>query len=305
MKEVRTNQSHALSESDLDALRRNGILKKDGFFSADVIRQIADTTIRLRETAQLHEKPSRKWLLTSPFHALIRSLRHQTRNDLKYLSDVALQCGFRRFSSLYFGEPVRLSHIMSIESPVSDEPITCWHTDANTVPPKLPLPPNRFTLKCFVYLNDIDSNNGAFAYLPKSHRLVVAIRECIYNRTLPFHETSEVEEIRAACSSPQVLSVVLKMISQQDIDDFLSTTEALISETEATHEHDLTGRAGTLLIFDDRGLHRGGIPKSSNRSILRYNYLPTQYWNETLSPMRYWLYMGSLTLLPRSVAAHW
>lgn len=302
---MNTNQFHALTESDLEALKREGIIKKERFFSTERVNEIAETTIRLRENALPHRKPSRKWILTSPFHALKRSIRHQTRNDLKYLSDVALQCEFRRFSSLYFGEPVRLSHIMSIESPVLDEPITCWHADANTVPPNVPLPPNRFTLKFFIYLNDIDSTNGAFAYIPQSHRLVVAIRECIYNRAIPFHETSEVDELRAACSSPQVLNAVLKMIPQQDIDDFLSATETLIGETEATHEHDLIGPAGTLLIFDDRGLHRGGIPKSSSRSILRYNYLPTPYWNETLSPIRYLLYVASRALLPRSVAAHW
>lgn len=210
---MKTSQFQSLTESDLEALKRDGIIKKDHFFSTERVNDIAEAAIRLRDSALPHRKPSRKWILISPFHALKRSIRHQTRNDLKSLSDVALQCGFKRFSSLYFGEPVRLSHIMSIESPVSDEPITPWHTDGNSIETNI-LPPNRFTLKCFVYLKDVDSNNGAFAYLPKSHRLVVAIRDCIYNGTLPFHETSEVEEIRAACSSPQVLNAVLKMVPQ-------------------------------------------------------------------------------------------
>jgi len=298
------NQSHTLGESDLEAIKRDGIVKKDRFFSAGMIDQIAETTIRLRHHALPHRKPARKWILVSPLNALARNIRSETRAGLSDLSGIALQCGFKEFSSLYLEGPAWLSHIMSIEYPASDEPITPWHTDDNSPSEANIYPPNFFTLKFFIYLNDVDSTNGAFAYVRGSHRLVVAIRESIYRRRIPFCKTRDIADIRAACENPQVAHAILKTVSRQDIDDFMSATEDLSDESESP-ELDLIGPAGTLLVFDDRGMHRGGIPRGGHRSILRYNYVLREYWGMDLSRTRYMLNMAARALLPRIMSAHW
>lgn len=293
-----------LGVADIETLRRDGIVKLDAFFNRATISKIAATTIRLRDTATAHSKPSRKWLLTSPTHAFRSCRKKSVCDDLRYLSDVARQCRLRPFAADYLQEPMRLDHIMSIESPKSDELITPWHADATRSEPEV-LPPNYFTLKFFVYLNDIDSSNGAFAYLPKSHRPIIAVRNAIYHGRCPFYKTAFVEQVRRALADPLVLAEVLKTVGQHEIDAFFVATDSLLDLSGDTLAHDLCGPAGTLVVFDDRGMHRGGAPKFSNRSILRYNYLPTQYWDKTYSTMRHFLNLTLARVLPSSIGAHW
>jgi len=292
---------NSLGRQDLEALQRDGVLKKEKFFPSRTIGQIADTAIRLRAHGLTHRSPARKWIIVSPLNTLPRILSPGTRADVRLLSEVALACGFRRFASLYLDEPVMLSHVMSMEHPVSTTPITPWHVDAN---PREMMPPNYFTMKFFIYLNDVDSNNGAFAYLRGSHRLVLAIREGIHSRSIPYCKTYGIEDLKAACGDPVVRNQILNRLSQQDIDDFFAATEP-IARTGDTDVYDLTGAAGTLVVFDDRGLHRGGIPRTAPRSVLRYNYICTRYWGEHLSWPRYTLNMAARALLPGTVAAHW
>jgi len=296
------NQFNALSESDLEALKRDGILKKERFFPSETIRRIAETTIRQREHGVPHKFPARKSIFVSPFNTFKRSLRPSQRADFRYLSDVALQCGFKNFSSAYLGGSVRLSLLLSIESPISDQPITPWHTDANSPDESQIMPADHVTLKFFIYLNDIDSNNGAFAYLPGSHRLLIAIRELIYTGRIPFRKTYSFDQIRAACLDHRIRTNL--SFTQQEIDAFFAASD-LLTANPADAKYDLVGSAGTLLVFDDRGFHRGGTPRTSTRSILRYNYIRTEYWRPDLSPVGRAVNLAARAFLPRSVATNW
>jgi len=299
-----TAQMQALTADDLATLRAEGIVLKQEFFPAGQISQIRDTVLRLRPTAMGHRKPARKWLLTSPSYAFMRCLRSAIRDDLVYLSTVPQLCGFREFSRDYYAQDVHLDHVMSIESPRCEDPITPWHTDANS-PAEALYPPDYYTLKFFIYMNDINAINGAFSYVRGTHRLVTLIREGIAAGKIAYCRTNFVSELKSTLQIPEVIDYLLQQMTRVEFDAVKAAIDALEVGVDNPEDHALCGKAGTLLIFDDRGLHRGGIPRMDERSILRYNYMPTKYWRTTYTQMRYLMNMACRLLLPRTIARHW
>tara|TARA_B000000475_G_scaffold230105_1_gene195422 strand:+ start:136 stop:912 length:777 start_codon:yes stop_codon:yes gene_type:complete len=93
--------------------------------------------------------------------------------------------------------------------------------------------------KAMLYLSDVDTDNGPFQYFPKSHRLS---HMQLLNRFL----------------KPKQLS---KRYEENEINAFTSS-----HENEA--EIELTGKAGTLLLFDSSGLHRGSPIRDASRYAL-------------------------------------
>lgn len=293
-----------LTDEDLATLRVDGIVLKKRFFSPQQICAIQETALRLRTSAMEHRKPARKWLLTSPSYALRKCLRPAVRSDLVYLSNVSQQCGFREFSRNYYAQDVHFDHIMSIESPRCEDPITPWHTDANS-PAEGFHPPDYYTLKFFIYLNDIDASNGAFSYVRETHRLVTIIREGIAAGKITYCRTNFVPELKNTLQIPEVVSYLLLQMTQSKFDEIKASIDALDTGTANSETYAVCAPAGSLLIFDDRGLHQGGVPRALERSILRYNYMPTKYWRGTYTRMRYCMNMACRLLLPRAIAKHW
>lgn len=293
-----------LESEDLEALRSDGICLKTGFFSSDVIAVLRETSLRMRQNSLEHRNPARRWLLLSPSYALRKSVNRAFRDDLVYLSNVAIGSGFRELAAEYYGEAARLNHIMSIESPRSEDAITVWHTDANSKPDN-PLPSDVFILKCFIYLNDINISNGAFAYIRGSHKIVTAIREGIFRKTIARCKTGLIPELLEVLASDEAREFLIKQFSGHELDEF-SFALSEISEGRFTDgAYSLSGPAGTLLVFDDRGVHRGGVPRDGHRSILRYNYQQSKYWKGAYSPLRYAMNMACKLFLPRSIGRNW
>lgn len=99
--------------------------------------------------------------------------------------------------------------------------------------------------KAFLYLNDVNMNNSPFVYVKKSHnpkgwyfeRFIKEYNYYLYGKKGEYGEYSENKK-----------QYILKKYS--------------FKETFAT------GKKGTLVLFDGRGLHRGETLKNSERNIL-------------------------------------
>lgn len=262
-----------LNQLDVDTLKRDGICLKSAFFSHETVGALRTASLSLRAFAPVPKRPSRRWILRSPLDGIRKSLNPGSRRAIYLVSRAVADSGFRRFSELFFGEPVQLDHIMSIESPVSDEPITKWHTDANSISDH----PDCFSLKFFVYLNSIDESNGAFAYVRGTQYIVTIVRRGIFEGRIPYFPTGSVTQLLTAISVPAVSEYLNEQVSKRDVEVFRKNLLELDDHQGGDRRHDLAGPAGTLLVFDDRGVHRGGIPRVGPRSILRVNYMATRF----------------------------
>ena len=298
------DQRHAaqrLGDADLQVLKRDGVVIRPGFLSAEEILRVREITLRLRPTAEGHKNPARKLLLMTPFHGLRQSARASIRNDLVWLSRVAQEGGFRDFARRFYAQDACLDHIVSIESPRSADPITAWHADGSSAA-------ESFTLKFFLYLKDIDASAGAFSYLRGTNRPVTALRQGIVRGTIAPFSTGNVPELVKALQTKEVVDYLRQQMSQLEADEFARTVQMIDGDPAADLEvNSLSGVAGTLVVFDDRGLHRGGVPRLRERSTLRYNYVTTAYWRarSAHTPLWYARQRLSKAFLPKSIAAHW
>lgn len=291
--------SSSLATSDLEMIRRQGICLKPGFFSNDEVRTMSASAMLLRDYSVSHSIDARRWILVSPLDAIRKSFKPKGFRALTQLSHVSRTCRFREFASEYLNGDVHLDHVMSIESPPSSEAITPWHTDANSDDEH----EDFFSLKFFIYMNDISPENGAFAYLRGSHRAVTIVRRGIFRKEIPFVRTASPHELIEALAREEVRTYVVQEMLPTEVEHLLAQLRLLRDDAPGDASHDLSGPTGTLLVFDDRGVHRGGVPTRGHRSILRYNYVLNAY--NTLGGRRSTANRVAKPLLPASLRHHW
>lgn len=109
-----------------------------------------------------------------------------------------------------------------------------WHRDS----------PIRHQFKTIMYLSDVESNNGPFQYIPYSHRY------------------SSVKK------SANYLNVDLskRRFTEEEIQNLIDNN--IVSKLK-----EFTAKAGTVIVVDTRGLHRGKPLKSGDRyAITNYHF---------------------------------
>lgn len=150
------------------------------------------------------------------------------------LARVALHPQLRGVADRYFGLRTRVVDVNVWRSLTTAGPATSsqlWHRD---------LQEDRFVLKMFIYLADVDAGGGPFSYLrrthPKSER-----------RALRLPGQTRGAAPRAPDDAPARLGLDADVLS-------------------------LTGPAGTVIFADTLGFHRGGLARTSDRLLLQVLY---------------------------------
>jgi hypothetical protein len=95
--------------------------------------------------------------------------------------------------------------------------------------------------KSFVYLDDVDTGNGPFAYVPGTQR-------------------------------KHLLRLKKQLIGNGEGESPTTVFPEDMTKAELAGERAVTGKAGTLILADVRGMHRGTPQKDRSRSVL-VNYI--------------------------------
>jgi hypothetical protein len=114
-------------------------------------------------------------------------------------------------------------------------------------------------IKVFIYLNDVDDETGPFTYVPKTHA-------------------------KGVLAATSVSHVDRKRILDEEMNQIFP---------EALHRV-CTGSAGSVILADTVGFHRGGRPKSRNRLVLTFTY--TSSW-----PKESWLRLDHFPTWPMTM----
>ncbi len=173
----------------------------------------------------------------------------------------------------YFDTKTELSFIDAYYSKVSNMEILPWHTD-QAYSGKLNISkfnnPDAFYLKIFIYLTDVGHNNGCMSYIPESHKIGHAIRKSIFEKKIryqPYWSVGDFKKIILDNNEYFINYFKNKSI----LANFLERTKNLdtLKNTEA---YSYEAKAGTAIIFDEGGVHRGSKPQLNDRMVLRYMY---------------------------------
>jgi hypothetical protein len=112
-----------------------------------------------------------------------------------------------------------------------------WHRD----------PEEKKTLKIFIYVNDVTSENGPFIYVKKSQPSSKGLFSKLAPQKLPYGSYPEE-------------SLIASMVKE---DDMVTAV----------------GKAGTVIFCDTAGIHKGGLSFSGER-IMATGFYPSKNWTE-------------------------
>jgi hypothetical protein len=127
-------------------------------------------------------------------------------------------------------------------------------------------------LKVYVYITDCDAGNGAFRYVPRTHRLAHwLIRRDRGKLNVPSQPgSSHYTEYNLKTLMTALAAAELPAALQEDY-------QHLRSRLDSLQDCVVAGRAGTLVFFDTAGIHGGGHHTGGDRYICRYHLVDRRY----------------------------
>lgn len=138
-------------------------------------------------------------------------------------------------------------------------------------------------IKLYIYLNDIDVEQGAIRYIPYSHHLV---RYLWKNKRRELQQLwSEMDANKG--QSPNSLESLLSAVSSEVETNYpnsetIKILKSVISDKEKSHNFAIAGNPGDVLVFDENGIHGGGPMISDHRHICRIHFVDRKYVNRRL-----------------------
>ena len=130
---------------------------------------------------------------------------------------------------------------------------------------------NCYCLKGFLYLEDCSLKNGAFRYIPRTHKLVRKFFEINKKKKLKLNNN---------------LTSLLDFINQNKLgfkknQKLINELVEIVNKPEKSLEYVFEGKAGTLILFDTNGIHGGVSVSEGYRKIARFHLIDRKYrfWN--------------------------
>ena len=148
-----------------------------------------------------------------------------------------------------------------------------WHTDqaySGAINVTNFVDPNKAAIKFFFYLTDVDSENGCLGYIPGSHKISYFLKKLIAEKKISYSPYWKLDDYRKLVGTDKIRKELLKYVSQKDLDDFITNTQFIEKNSKDTKSYDIPTKAGSLLIFDESGVHRGGAVQKFDRKCIRF-----------------------------------
>jgi len=255
-------------------IRENGIVKIDSFLDKNEIEKISHIIkyySAAKNTPDSYFPKNFKQLslkilklnFTKFFHGL-EVLQLNKRKQLVNLADE------------FFEKRSQLSHVDAYYSKISKQDVLPWHTDQAYHGKKDVLNfnnPDNFFLKIFIFLTDVGPDDGCMSYIPGSHKIGYAIRSAIYKKDIQYQPYWGVKDFKKiVLDNKKYFENYFKDINT--IQNFIQQAE-MLEKDNTKKKYGYSAKAGTAIVFDEGGVHKGSRPQKIDRMVLRYLYSST------------------------------
>ena len=108
------------------------------------------------------------------------------------------------------------------------------------------------------------------SYIPGSHKIGYAIRSAIYKKHIKYQPYWSIRDFKQiVVDNKEYFTNYFN--NSEIINNFLK--EADLLENKANKEkYGYSAKAGSAIVFDEGGVHKGSRPRSKDRMVLRYLY---------------------------------
>lgn len=261
-------------EDLVNKIQKNGVINIEEFLDEEnlkSVKKILNKDINIKGTRSSFFYRSRKNFL------LKKLINFEFINylDCLKLINLSKKLKLKELSSNILSRQTKLFSIDSYYSEVSTNRVLDWHVDqaySGNLSPKNFLDPNHAALKYFVYLTDVSSNNGCLGYIPGSHKILYFLKFGILDGTIKYKPYWRLEDLRKIVQDEHYNGYLQTKINKELIDEFLDKTSFISNSPHDTQKYDYALKAGSALIFDEAGVHRGAETSKTSRLVMRFTY---------------------------------
>lgn len=254
-------------------IKQNGIVKIKNFLSLEELNKLSNIVNFYKAP-----KGDKKSIFLTNFQVLfvkLIKLKFRSLFHTYELSKLKKAKNLDEIAKNFFNKQVDSNYIDGYYSKIDNKDILPWHTDqaygGHKKPDQKFYNPDNFFLKFFIYLTNVSSNNGCMSYIPKTHKIAYEIRKGIYNKEISYQPYWSLKDFRNIVKDNQ--NFLNDKIGGEIIKNFLEETK-FDDTMEITNKYDYDAEAGTMIIFDEGGIHRGSKPTFNNRMVVRYLIKP-------------------------------
>ena len=256
-------------------IKENGIVKVENFLDKSEISKISKIIKYYsapKNTPESYFPTTFKTLaikiLKLNLIKFFHSLEILKLSKRKKLSDLADE---------FFGKESKLSFIDAYYSKISKQDVLPWHTDQAYLGKKAVSTfnnPEEFFLKIFIYLTDVGPDDGCMSYIQGSHKIGYAIRKGIFEKHIQYQPYWSIKDFKKIIlDNKRYFDNYFK--NSEIIENFLYQAENLDKDSNRK-DYGYRARAGSVIIFDEGGVHKGSRPQNIDRMVLRYLYSPNK-----------------------------
>lgn len=241
----------------VETLRREGVVKLDAYLKPPLLDSVRCELEAAREArGDASDPPLQRGPTIYPTSLFAHRRLKEISSIARVMDSPVIDAIRRRL----IGRSAYVTDIVGIESLPEHRIITQWHVDGTQ---SCIASPGDARIKFFFYLNDVASRNGAFCYVRGSHKILDTLHRAMHTGAIPPESLRDLSDIRAYFARTEP---TLPPEQQRLADEMFA---AIATDTSPCGPYSQEGPAGTLVIFDERGMHRGGDIAEGRRSILR------------------------------------
>ena len=259
----------------LDSFKKNGIIKIKNFLNQSEVEKVIRGVRPF-----LGSKGEKTTYFSNSFKKnLFKLFKFQFSKFLisNYLIKLSKEKEMNQFADLAFGQKSYLSMIDSYYSPISDKEVLPWHVDQsysgkNQINDSEIVHHNQFSIKFFIYLTKVGSNNGCTSYIPETNKITYALRKGIKEKKIKYSPHWLLKDLRNFVMQKDNLQYFNNYFNDSNIiKKFLEQTDFINTNPEY-NKFDFEMSPGDIIIFDEGGVHKGSKILYNHRQVLRYHY---------------------------------
>lgn len=203
------------------------------------------------------------------------------------LKRIAKKLKLKSIAEKIFDSKVELHQIDSYYSEKSDKEILTWHNDIglkgekfqkwyyNESEATIKNKKNKVSsrgIKFFIYLTDVQSDNGCLGVIPYSNKIVKELTSLILEKKIDLKPYWNLKDLRNLVADKKNRQLISQKLGEDLVDDFLKNSSFAETGNGNSFKYDLEMKKGSTVIFDELCVHRGSAPKLNSRIVLRYFY---------------------------------